>query len=414
MIRNQWYPILLPEDITNDKPTSVRRMGQNLVLWRDIDGNLVCQDARCPHKGADLGDGRMKGNSVECRYHGLRFGPDGACVAIPALGAGARIPGALKVETYPVRERNGLIWMWWGDKREQLPEIEIPPEVEDDSVEYATLRWTRPVHYTRYIESVLEFYHVTYVHRDHWFNWVDYFFLYGTLRKFGLDGRERYLASTKVENSHLEVDGMTLRYSFDGVEEDDPTNRNHYDVIFTFPSMSHIVSKQFQVTAWFAPIDDEHTEIILRWYEYPRLKSVLRTPGLRRLIPRLSLYMEKWVQDPQDVRVLLRQEPKISARGVSKFIAVDELNAKYVAMRTQLLQDAEKAADEELNTEYVAMRTQPPGEVEAFGVEDAAWAEHAEPDTETEPVPATTNGATNGSRAASTTRPRRTPARSAK
>jgi phenylpropionate dioxygenase-like ring-hydroxylating dioxygenase large terminal subunit len=218
--------------------------------------------------------------------------------------------------------------------------VQIPPEVADHPGLHATMHWTRPVHYTRYIESVLEFYHVTYVHRDHWFNYVDYLFLYGTLRKFGLDGRERYLAATKVENSHLEVDGQTLRYSFDHVEEEDPTNTNHYDVTFTFPSMSHIASKQFEVTAWFAPIDDEHTEIFLRWYEYPRLKGVLRSERLRRLVPRLSLYMEKWVQDPQDVRVLLGQEPKVSGRGVSKFIPVDELNAKYVSMRTRLLQEA--------------------------------------------------------------------------
>lgn len=337
MIRNQWYPILLPEDITNDKPFGVKRMGENLVLWRDIEGNLVCQEARCPHKGADLGDGRLRGNSVECRYHGFRYGPDGHCVAVPSLGSDARIPATLKIKRYPVREHVGLIWLWWGDERAELPEILVPSEVADNPRLYATMRWTRPVHYTRYIESVLEFYHVTFVHRDHWFNAVDYLFLYGTLRKLGLDGRRRYLAATKVENSHLEVDGLTLRYSFDHCEEADPGNTNHYDVTFAFPSMSHIVSKQFEVTAWFAPIDDENTEIILRWYEFPRLKNTLRAERLRKAVPKLSLYMEKWVQDPQDVRVMLRQEPKMSGRGASKFIPIDELNAKYVAMRTKLL-----------------------------------------------------------------------------
>jgi phenylpropionate dioxygenase-like ring-hydroxylating dioxygenase large terminal subunit len=293
--------------------------------------------------GADLGDGRLRGNSVECRYHGFRYGPDGNCVAVPCLGADARIPPALRVKTFPVREHLGLIWMWWGDDREELPEINVPPEIENDPKLYSTMRWTRPVHYTRYIESVLEFYHVTYVHRDHWFNFVDYLFLYGTLRKLGLDGKRRYLAARKVENSHLEVDGLILRYSFDHCDEDDPTNTNHYDVTFAFPSMSHIVSEQFAVTAWFAPIDDEHTEIILRWYEFPRLKPVLRSERLRRLFPKMSLYMEKWVQDPQDVRVLLRQEPKVTGRGVSRFVPVDELNATYVYMRARLLAEAGKA-----------------------------------------------------------------------
>jgi phenylpropionate dioxygenase-like ring-hydroxylating dioxygenase large terminal subunit len=344
MIPNQWYPILLPEDIRNDRPTSTKRMGENLVLWRDVEGNLVCQAARCPHKGADLGDGRMRGNSVECRYHGFRYGPDGSCVGIPALGSDARIPASLRVKTYPVREHVGLIWLWWGDDRTDLPEILVPPEIENDQKLYATKRWTRPVHYTRYIESVLEFYHVTTVHRDHWFNWVDYMFLYGTPRKLGLDGMDRYLAARKVENSHLEVDGLTLRYSFDHCDEEDRTNTNHYEVTFAFPSMSHIVNDQFSVTAWFAPIDDENTEIFVRWYEFPRLKPLLRAKKLRSLLPKLSVYMEKWVQDPQDVRIMLRQEPKVAGKGASKFIAVDELNATYVSIRARLIAEAEAAA----------------------------------------------------------------------
>lgn len=383
MIRNQWYPILLPEDIRNDRPTSVRRMGKNLVLWRDIEGNLVCQDARCPHKGADLGDGRLRGNSIECRYHGFRYGPEGNCVAVPALGSDARIPATLTVQRFPVREHVGLIWLWWGDDREELPEILVPPEVADNPKVYATMRWTRPVHYTRYIESVLEFYHVTFVHRDHWFNAVDYLFLYGSLRKLGLDGRRRYLAATKVENSRLDVDGLTLRYSFDHCQEDDPSNVNHYDVTFAFPSMSHIVSKQFEVTAWFAPIDDDNTEIILRWYEFPRLTSALRSERLRRSLPRLSLFMEKWVQDPQDVRVLLRQEPKMSARGVSKFIPLDELNAKYVAIRTQLLRENAEAEERDA------------GEPDATGL---AVARRRSSSATTGPRPARTGGLTGAAR----------------
>lgn len=308
-------PDTAPEDIRNNRPTSTKRVGENLVLWRDVEGQLVCQAARCPHKGADLGNGRMRGNSVECRYHGFRYGPDGSCVGIPALGPDERIPAGLRVKTYPVREHLGLIWLWWGDGRTDLPEILVPPEVKNDPKLYAIKRWTHPVHYTQYIESVLEFYHANTVHRDHWFNWVYYMFLYGTPRKPGLDGMRRYLAARKVENSHLEADGLTLRYSFDHCDEDDTSNTNHYEVTFAFPSMSHIVNDQFSVTAWFAPIDDENTVIFVRWYEFPRLKPLLCAERMRGLLQKLSLSMEKWVQDPQDVRVTLPQDPKIAGNG---------------------------------------------------------------------------------------------------
>lgn len=340
MIPNQWYPILTTDDIRKDRPTGARRMGQELVLWRDVSGRLVCQSARCPHKGANLADGRLKGNSIECPYHGFRYGADGDCKAVPCLGAGARIPSSLKIATYPVRELHGLVWLWWGEDREELPEIQAPPEITENAKVYATTHWTRDVHYTRYIESLLEFYHITYVHRDHWFNYIDYLLLYGTPRKLGLDGRERYLAATKIENHKVETEGTTIRYSFDHCQEDDPANSTHYEITFTFPCMVHVRTEQFEATSWLVPVDDGRTEHILRWYEYPRLAPILGSKKLRRLLPWASLFMEKWVQDPQDVRVMERQEPKISAGGINKFVAVDEMNATYLAMRSRLIQEA--------------------------------------------------------------------------
>jgi vanillate O-demethylase monooxygenase subunit len=50
--------------------------------------------------------------SVECPYHGLRFGTDGACVLNPH-GSG-RIPATLAVRSYPVVERHTMLWIWMG------------------------------------------------------------------------------------------------------------------------------------------------------------------------------------------------------------------------------------------------------------------------------------------------------------
>lgn len=127
MIPNQWYPILQTSEIQREKPTGVRRMGEELVLWRDLDGTLVCQTARCPHKGANIGDGRLKGNTVECPYHGFRFDAEGTCKVVPALGAGARIPASLKLRTYPVREQHGLVWLWWGRSASTSRRSNSPP-----------------------------------------------------------------------------------------------------------------------------------------------------------------------------------------------------------------------------------------------------------------------------------------------
>ncbi|MEU5703585.1 aromatic ring-hydroxylating oxygenase subunit alpha [Streptomyces aurantiacus] len=340
MIPDQWYPILQTCDIEDDRPTGVRRMGEELVLWRDLDGELVCQSARCPHKGANIAEGRLKGNTVECPYHGFRYDSEGTCKVVPALGANARIPQSLQLRTYPVREQHGLVWLWWGTAREQLPEIELPHELVSNPRPHETISWTRPIHYTRYIESLLEFYHVTFVHRDHWTNNIDYTFMYGTARKLWTDGRERYLAANRIVNHEVQVDGTTIRSTFDQCEEANPANSAHFDLIYQAPGLTHVKTGLLEITTWLTPIDDENTLAIMRLYEYPQLRTMVPIKPLRPWILRASLLMERLVQDPQDVGIMLRQEPKVSERGVNKFIAVDEMNAKFLQMRDRLKAEA--------------------------------------------------------------------------
>lgn len=340
MIPNQWYAIARSEDVGNKRPYGARRMGMELVLWRDTSGQVICQDARCPHKGANLSDGRLRGDSIGCPYHDFRFNKDGDCTLAPCLGTNGRIPKSMRIENHPVREQNDLIWMWWGEKRDELPDVQVPTEVADHPSLYATSAWSQPVHYTRYIESLLDFYHVPVVHRDHWFNVFDYVGWSGTPKKLGLDGRRRYLAMTMVENSRLEVDGTTLRHYFNLAGEGDPTNSAPMKVTFTFPGMVHIHTEPFDVTVWMTPIDDHNTQVLFRWYEEAKLAPILRSPKLRRLLPKAALFAQKRVQEVQDMNICKRIDPPISGRGVNRYVAVDELNAKYVQIRDKLKKEA--------------------------------------------------------------------------
>ncbi len=65
----------------------------------------------CPHRGAPLSAGQIVADTIECAYHGYRFGPDGS-VSIPALGADAAIPPkACVVTAFDVTIRYGLVWL---------------------------------------------------------------------------------------------------------------------------------------------------------------------------------------------------------------------------------------------------------------------------------------------------------------
>lgn len=87
-----------------------------MVLWHDHQaGEWRCALNRCPHRFAQLSEGRVDGEGrIECPYHGWAFeGSQGACQQLPQLEPGAKLDNErARVLVLPVRERQGLLWVW--------------------------------------------------------------------------------------------------------------------------------------------------------------------------------------------------------------------------------------------------------------------------------------------------------------
>lgn len=83
-----------------------------VVLYRRSSGAVVALHDRCAHRLLPLSAGKRVGDDVQCGYHGMRFGPGGACTLIPGQEL---IPGTAAVVSYPVAERYGLVWIWLGE-----------------------------------------------------------------------------------------------------------------------------------------------------------------------------------------------------------------------------------------------------------------------------------------------------------
>ena len=84
------YAVAHARSVPRNRPLSVRRFGKRLVLFRDREGAIVAGEAACPHRGADLGHGKVERGEIVCPYHGFRFGADqllscpsdSACIAV--------------------------------------------------------------------------------------------------------------------------------------------------------------------------------------------------------------------------------------------------------------------------------------------------------------------------------------------
>ena len=108
VLANFWYPIAVADRVVA-QPMAATLLDQRLVLWR-TDRGVTVADNLCLHRGVPLTMGWCDKGDIVCKYHGFRYNGDGQCVDIPAH-PGAAIPPKLRLHTYPVQEKYGLIWV---------------------------------------------------------------------------------------------------------------------------------------------------------------------------------------------------------------------------------------------------------------------------------------------------------------
>jgi vanillate O-demethylase monooxygenase subunit len=92
------------------------------------DGTVGAWADRCPHRLAPLSAGTRVGDELQCGYHGWRFGVDGRCRAIPAIGDRNPPERALAAVPWGVEESHGLVWL---APEEPLSERHAFPEWDD-------------------------------------------------------------------------------------------------------------------------------------------------------------------------------------------------------------------------------------------------------------------------------------------
>jgi aminopyrrolnitrin oxygenase len=114
-----WY-VALPSADLGKRPVRVELFGRKLVAWRGRGGRPALAPQACPHMGASLADGRVVDGCLRCPFHYWRFDGSGTCVEVPG---GGRITPSAHLRTYPVVERHGYIWAWYGSAE---PMFDLP------------------------------------------------------------------------------------------------------------------------------------------------------------------------------------------------------------------------------------------------------------------------------------------------
>lgn len=127
-LKNAWYVVAWDHEVGRDlRPITV--LGERIVLYRTEAGDAVALEDACPHRKLPLSMGRLRGDEVECGYHGLVFDCSGRCTHMPGVEI---VPPGARVRGYPLASRYGLVWIWMGDAERADPAQIFPVEHWDD------------------------------------------------------------------------------------------------------------------------------------------------------------------------------------------------------------------------------------------------------------------------------------------
>ncbi|MGI9308775.1 MAG: Rieske 2Fe-2S domain-containing protein, partial [Gammaproteobacteria bacterium] len=167
MFINFWYPVEESAKLL-DQPLHRRMLGQDFVLFRDSQGVARCLSNVCVHRGGSLAHGKLKGDCIECPYHGWQFDGAGRCTHVPSLGSGQKPPKRAKVDAYPTVEKYGLVFAFLGDlPAEERPPIIDIPEWDRDGWRPTTDIFEWEFNYQRSIENGIDTAHNEFTHTTH-------------------------------------------------------------------------------------------------------------------------------------------------------------------------------------------------------------------------------------------------------
>ncbi|MCY1646761.1 aromatic ring-hydroxylating dioxygenase subunit alpha [Caulobacter sp. SL161] len=172
-----WYVAALSPDLKPGTKSKREYLGEPVLLGRTRAGEVYAIRDICPHRAAALSAGRLHReadgtDSIECPYHGWRFGPDGACTAIPSLTADSDFDiSKVRVRRYPTVEAQGLVWIWMSsDPRFDGAPPEPPPVIPGvvggkpklvDHLDY-------DIHIDHAVLGLIDPAHGPYVHQQWW------------------------------------------------------------------------------------------------------------------------------------------------------------------------------------------------------------------------------------------------------
>ncbi len=319
LMRHYWQPVALLDEfdpvldprMATRPVKAVRLLGQDMVLFRDAHGQYALLDRDCPHRGADLSFGRYEGDGLRCPFHGWKFDTTGQCIETPAEPAGSKLCTRIKQRQYPLLQRSGVLFGWFGPKDQTPPPFPaLDCFVAPDSHTFAFKGLWR-CNWLQAFEVGIDPAHTSFLHR--FFNDESLDDTYGKQFRAASVGDvngERWPMTKIMREFHqpkITVDAVpfgmrltTLREMTDDISHVRVTH-SIFPHTFVIP-----LSETMTITQMHVPVDDENTYwvSIFTSFDKPVNKDTMRNQRTRFIsvpdyIPNVGKH-NQWGYNPEE------------------------------------------------------------------------------------------------------------------
>jgi phenylpropionate dioxygenase-like ring-hydroxylating dioxygenase large terminal subunit len=131
----------------------------------DTQGRYALTDEFCAHRGISLWFGRNEENGLRRLVnHGWKYDHTGQCIDVPSEPEESGFCKKIKLKSYPLIERGGVLWTYMGPPELQSP----PPEWEFAMVPRAqsiTTKRIQECNWLQALEGGIDSSHVSFLHR---------------------------------------------------------------------------------------------------------------------------------------------------------------------------------------------------------------------------------------------------------
>jgi phenylpropionate dioxygenase-like ring-hydroxylating dioxygenase large terminal subunit len=311
MYINFWYPVAASDEVTNETPLRVEILAMHFVAFRDTGGQPHVLSDTCIHRGAALGTGVIKGDCIQCPYHGWQYNGDGQCTLIPSQGADDKPPARAKVDSYPVQEKYGILFAFLGD----LPEAERPPMM--DIPEYEEEAWRANIlrvfevdyYFERSVENGLDPAHNEFVHPKQGTPGMALDF---KLNPIQIDPLTDYGSGFMMPFTQLDPDGGLMSEVNSQYDEVVRAGSGHVGPNGLVTWLHFSTENRFHQYFFEAPIDEQRTRIF-----FVNMRHFMMDPNLDQRIVDINMEIAQ-----EDIDLLLNLNPVRTPETTTKELLV--------------------------------------------------------------------------------------------